>query len=92
MSWEIKIYFEKIVQWERTVIWQNNFAALRDLVSFGQLKNGKNTHGGVLLLLKLQAKTCNFAKSNTPSWVFFTFFKLCKWYEITQNISIFFYF
>ena len=41
------------------------------------LKNVKNTHGGVLLLAaKLQAKACNFTKSNTPPWVFFTFFKL----------------
>ena len=33
------------------------------------LKNVKNTHGGVLLLVKLQG----FSKSNTPPWVFFTF-------------------
>ena len=31
------------------------------------MKNMKNTHGGVLLL------ACNFTKSNTPPWVFFTF-------------------
>ena len=36
-------------------------------------KNVKNTHEGVLHLVKLQAKACNFTKSNTPSWVFFTF-------------------
>ena len=37
------------------------------------LKNVKNTHGGVLLLVKLvlllgklQAESCNFTKSNTP--------------------------
>ena len=30
----------------------------------------KNTHEGVLLLVH--------AKSNTPSWVFFTFLKLCN--------------
>ena len=30
---------------------------LRDLVPFAQFKNMKNTHGGVLLLVKLQAKT-----------------------------------
>ena len=29
-------------------------------------KNVKNSHGGVLLLVKLQAETCNFTKSNTP--------------------------
>ena len=51
-------------------------------------KNVKNTYGGVLLLgksqaLKLQAVT----KSNSPSWVFFTFFKLYKWYQIMQCIA-----
>ena len=40
------------------------------------LKNVKNTHGGVLLLVKLQTKTCNFTKSSTAPWVFLTFFKL----------------
>ena len=44
------------------------------------LKNVKNTHEGVLLL------ACNFTKSNTPPWVFFTFLKLNKWYQIAQNI------
>ena len=33
------------------------------------LKNVKNSHGGVLLLLKLQAVACNIAKSNTPPWM-----------------------
>ena len=46
---------------------------LRDLVPFVQFKNVKNTHGGVLLLVKLQAE----AKSNTSPWVFFTFLN-CK--------------
>ena len=41
-------------------------------------KNVKNTHGGVLLLVKLQVKPCNFAKSNNLHWVFCTFFKLYK--------------
>ena len=40
------------------------------------LKNVKNVHGGVLLLVKLQALACNFSQSNTPPCVFFTFFKL----------------
>ena len=30
------------------------------------LKNVKNTHGRVLLLVKLQANACNFTKSNNP--------------------------
>ena len=40
------------------------------------LKNVKNTHGRTLLLIK--------TKSNTPPWVFFTFLKLDKWYQIAQ--------
>ena len=45
------------------------------------LKNVKNIRGGVLILVKLQAKI------NTPSWVFFMFFKLYKWYQIAQRIT-----
>ena len=51
------------------------------------LKNVKNTHGGVLILVKLQALACNFTKINTPPWVFFTFFELYKWYQIAQCIT-----
>ena len=42
----------------------------------------KNTHGGVLLLVKLQA-----TKSNTHPWVLFMFLKLYKWYQIVQGIT-----
>ena len=51
------------------------------------LKNVKNTYGGVLLLVKLQALTCNITKSNTPPGVFFMFFKLYKKYLIAQSIK-----
>ena len=50
------------------------------------LKNVKNTHGGVLRLVKLHL-ACNFTKSNTPRWVFFKFFKLYKLYQIAQRIT-----
>ena len=40
------------------------------------LKNVKNT------------QACIFTKSNPPLWVFFTFLKLYKWYQIVQNIFI----
>ena len=33
------------------------------------------------------ALACNFTKSNFPLLVFFTFFKLYKWYQIAQRIS-----
>ena len=51
------------------------------------LNNVEKTHGGVLHLLKLQAKVSIFIKGNTPPWVLFTFFKLCKWYQIARSIS-----
>ena len=56
------------------------------------LKNVKNTHRGVLSLVKLQAEACNFTKIDTSSCVFFTFFKLCKWCQITQRITNFDFF
>ena len=48
-------------------------------------KNVKNTHGGVLISVKLQASACT--KISTPPWVFFAFFKLCKLYQIAQHIT-----
>ena len=54
---------------------------------FYNLKTVKNTYGGVLLLIKLLASACNFTKSNTPPWLFFTFFKLYKWYKIAKGIT-----
>ena len=61
--------------------------ALRDLVPLCNLKNVKNTHWGVLILVKLQVEACNFTKINTPPWVLFTFFKLYKWYQIAQRTT-----
>ena len=37
------------------------------------LKNVKNTHGGMLLLVKLQALVRNYTKSNTPPCAFQVF-------------------
>ena len=51
------------------------------------LKNVKNTHGDVLLWVKLQAEAWNFNKINTPPWVFFTFFKIVQVYQIAQHIT-----
>ena len=52
-----------------------------------ELKNGKNTHGGVLLLVKLQVEPSNFTKSNISPRMFFTFFKFCKWYQIVKSVT-----
>ena len=46
------------------------------------LKNLKNTHGGVFCMLL----AWKFTKSKTPPWVFFKFCKLYKWYQIAQRI------
>ena len=55
------------------------------------LKNVKNSHGGMLILVKLQALACDFTKINTPPWLFFTFFKLYKWYQIVQRATYYFH-
>ena len=55
------------------------------------LNNGENTHGGVLLLVKLQASACNFTKNNTLPWVFFTLLKLYEWYQIAQSATYYFF-
>ena len=69
------------------------FHNMRRFARFGTiwsiLKNMKNTNRGLLLLVQLQSEACNFTKSNTPSWVFFTFLKFYKWYQIVQSISYF---
>ena len=47
--------------------------AWRDFIPFIQLKNVKNTHGGVLFSVKLQALAFNSTESKTSPWVFFGF-------------------
>ena len=47
------------------------------------LKKVKNTHGGTILLVKLQA-----CYSKTPPYMLFLFCKLYKWYQIAQSIII----
>ena len=51
------------------------------------LKNVKNTRGRVLILVRLRASACNFTKINISPWVFFTFLKLYKWYQIVQRVT-----
>ena len=52
------------------------FDALRDLLPFIQF-NKREKH----------LENCYFEESNTSPWVFFMFFKLHKWYQITQSVS-----
>ena len=53
------------------------------------LKNVKNIHGGVLILVTFQGSACNITKINTPPWMFFRFLKLCKWYQIAHRTTYF---
>ena len=58
---------------------------LRDLVPFVQFKKCENTHGGMLLLVTATLLNVTLLHG---SWVFFKFFKLYKWYQIEQRITI----
>ena len=51
---------------------------LRDLVPFVQIKK-RDKHSW---------RSVTFTKSDTPPWVFSAFFKLYKWYQIAQRITI----
>ena len=67
---------------------EKNFVMFRAIwYHWYNLKSIKNTHGGVLLLVKLQALACNFTTSSTSPWLFFAFFIFYKWYQIAQRIT-----
>ena len=65
----------------------NVIDAFWDLVPFLQFKKRERLSWRILLLVKSQVLVYNFTKSETPPWVFFTFFKLYKWYQMTQRVS-----
>ena len=67
-------------------IWNKSiWNALSNLVPFVQFKKTWKTP-----MDKCYLETCNFTKLNTSPWVFFVFFKLFKWYQIAQRITIIF--
>ena len=55
---------------------------LRDLVPFVQFKKREKHPWRSVTFSKVAVK------SNTPPWVFFTFFRLYKWYQIVQRIIL----
>ena len=68
--------------------------ALHDFVPFAQFKKREKHPWRSVTFSKFAGQKPllkNFTKSNTPQWVFFTFFKLLKWYQIAQRITFFFY-
>ena len=76
-----------------TKVWEYYILdTLRDLVPFALYKKCEKNSWRSVSLSKVAkvvlAKAWNFNKGNTPSWVFFTFFKLYKWSQIDQGITI----
>ena len=57
-------------------------------------KNVKNTHGGVILSVTLEASVCNFNKSVIPPWVFSRFLNCTNGTESrkVQLVFSFFFF
>ena len=56
--------------------------ALRDLVPFVQFKKREKHPWRSVTFSKVAG-----SKSSTPPWLFFTFLKLYKWYQMAQNIT-----
>ena len=60
------------------------YGALRDLVPFAQIKRREKHPQRSITFSKVPGF---FTKSNTPPWVFFTFLKLCEWYQIVESTT-----
>ena len=62
---------------------------LRDLVPFVQIKNREKHSWRSVTFSKVAGLAYNFTKSSTLPWVFFTFFKLYKWYQTRKTSRIY---
>ena len=69
------------------VVAANICDSLRDFVPLVQFLKREKHPRKVILLVKFQTPTCNFTRSSTPPWVFFTFFESLKLYRIAQSVS-----
>ena len=74
----VSIMHRRLQLWKSGAESRHMCGALRDLLAFAQFKKHE----------KHPWRSVTFTKSNTPPWVFFMFFKLYKWYQIAQNITI----
>ena len=59
---------------------KNICGVLRNLVPLIQFKKREQHPWRSFTISKVAGLACNFTKSNTPLWVFLTFFKLCTWH------------
>ena len=76
--------------WWTTKIIIRVSGALPNLVPFVQFKKPKKHPWRSATFSKVagwSAKFSKLVKSNTPPWVFVTFFKLYKWYQIAQRTT-----
>ena len=61
ISYPQLLHKDKIYQWINTTVFSCQYGTFCPIwYLFFNFKSMKNTHGGVLLLVKLQAKACNF--------------------------------
>ena len=60
-----------------------------DQTHFKNLAANVFDHFGTLCIKGLKAEACNFTKSNTPPWVFFTFYINCTKVENCAKLHIF---
>ena len=63
-----------IYQISKNLQFSHTCDALRDLIPFVQFKKLKNTHGGVLLLVKLKAQRATLLKVTLPAMGVFHLF------------------
>ena len=61
--------------------------ALRDLIPFVQFKKRAKHPWRSVTFSKVVGFSMQLTKSNTPTWVFLTFFKLYEWYQIAQSTT-----
>ena len=70
----------------------NTCDVLRNLVTLVQFKKREKQLWRCVIFGKIAGLAFSVTESNTPPWVFFTFFKFWKWYQTTQRITLSFKF
>ena len=85
MNPQLYTFFLSVGLLHTTIIKGTILHVLRDLMPFIQFKKHEKYPWRVVNF----SKVAGFIdiKSNTLLWMFFTFCKLCKWYQIVQNVS-----
>ena len=80
--WTVAMLVFSLQIYEETI-----YDALRELLPSVQFKK-REKHPWRSVTFSKVAGFSYFTKSNTRPWMFFTFFKLYKWYQIAQRMAI----